>query len=158
MFRFIAFGVPPLRAFIYLVSSVSGTHGTHGTPCFRYLWIIVPLAPFHGVNLQRERTRRIAPDADLMCPTPHRRRSRTDRFYGSSLRRAPYTGYQTRSFPLAKNATGMSVLLAPNESSGIFKLAGCQTKWGHRLFTKSDSRPMFHHDNMLSTYGFRYLV
>lgn len=49
--------------------------------------------------------------ADLMCPTPHRRRSRTDRFYGSSLRRAPYTGYQTRRFPLAEMIPRMSVFV-----------------------------------------------
>jgi hypothetical protein len=31
------------------------------------------------------------------------------RFYGSSLKGAPYTGYQTRSFPLAGISQGMSV-------------------------------------------------
>lgn len=46
---------------------------------------------------------------DLLCLTPPRRRSRSGRFYGSSLRGAPYTGYQTRRFPLAEIFTWMSV-------------------------------------------------
>jgi hypothetical protein len=49
---------------------------------------------------------------DLLCLTPPRRRSRSGRFYGPSLRGAPYTGYQTRRFPLAEISAGMSVFLS----------------------------------------------
>ena len=99
MFRLFAFGVPPLKTFNYLASSVSGTHGTHGTPCFRYLCISVPPRPF----LRREPSARAdatarSRSADLLSPIPPTRRSRSVRLYGFSLR-GPLRGLSDSRIP-----------------------------------------------------------
>lgn len=108
VFLLFVFGVPPLKALQGVASSKSGTHGT---PLFTHQRISIPLAPFHSVNLQRERTRQIAPDLRRSALTHRSRGTRHGRFYGSSQRGAPFTGYQTRRFPPAEIFIGMSVFI-----------------------------------------------